>query len=287
VSESRPHSSPARQGAEPDPPEDPVGVGDTSADEAAADPDAVRPSDASGFEGADTPALWIGRRTVRAGAMLAGVIVVALVWWRSPIREATDLGTALDWARSLADHPFASAYMIAAYVLGGFVVFPVTVLTAVTGILFGFVPGVLIALAGMITSALVLYGVGAGLGGPMLKVAGPRIQGVSRRLADRGVITIALIRQVPIAPFSLISLAAGASHIRLRDYLLGTFFGMGPGVVVITLFGDAIESALSSPSPGRVGLLFAAGSAVVLTGWGLHVLLARLRRGGGKGVRKA
>ncbi|MEQ8965296.1 MAG: VTT domain-containing protein [Azospirillaceae bacterium] len=276
--ESRSHPSPARHGAEPDTPEDPARLGDAPFEESAADPDAARPSDPSDFEGADRPALWIGRRTVRAGAMLAVVLVVALVWWRSPIREATDLGTALDWARSLAEHPFASGYMIAAYVLGGFLVFPVTVLTAVTGILFGFVPGVLIALAGMMTSALVLYGVGAGLGGPMLRVAGPRIQGVSRRLADRGVITIALIRQVPIAPFSLISLAAGASHIRLRDYLLGTFFGMGPGVVVITLFGDAIESALTSPTPGRVGLLFATGSAIVLTGWAVHVVFARLRR---------
>jgi len=245
----------------------------------------VRPADA--LDSAARPQAWHRRRAVRAGVLGLIALAVGLVWWRSPIREATDPGTALDWARTLADRPMASVYMVLAYVLGGLLVFPVTVLTAVTGILFGFVPGAGIALAGVTASAVVLYGLGDGLGRPILRLAGPRAQAVSARLADRGILAVALVRQVPIAPFTLISLAAGASHIRFRDYVIGTLLGMGPGVVVITLFGDAIESALSSPSPGRVGLLFAAGSAVVLTGWGLHVLLARLRRGGGKGVRKA
>ena len=45
---------------------------------------------------------------------------------------------------------------------------------------------------------------------------------------------------VPIAPFTFIKLAAGASHIRFADFILGTLVGMAPGIVVIVLLGNQL-----------------------------------------------
>jgi phospholipase D1/2 len=45
---------------------------------------------------------------------------------------------------------------------------------------------------------------------------------------------IVAVRIVPVAPFAVINLFTGASHIRLRDYLIGTLLGMIPGAAGLT-----------------------------------------------------
>jgi len=48
-------------------------------------------------------------------------------------------------------------------------------------------------------------------------------------MAKQGILTVAMIRNIPVAPFTIVNLIAGASHIRLKDYLIGTALGMLPG----------------------------------------------------------
>ena len=128
------------------------------------------------------------------------------------------MDAALDWAHSWRASPLAPLYVILAFVVGGLLVVPVTLLVAVTGILFGAVMGFPIAMIGALSSALVLYGLGDWLGGDLVRrFAGQRVGAISRAFGRRGILTVALIRQIPIAPFSLVNLVAGASHIRLRE----------------------------------------------------------------------
>src|SRR3546814_10551837 len=54
---------------------------------------------------------------------------------------------------------------------------------------------------------------------------GPRIEKVSRRLGKQGVLSVLILRLVPVAPFTFINLIAGASQIRFRDFLIGTEIG--------------------------------------------------------------
>ena len=58
---------------------------------------------------------------------------------------------------------------------------------------------------------------------------------------------------VPIAPSGLVYFVAGASHIRFRDFLLGSAIGMIPGVAVLSPLGSPIGSA-EVPNPYRKGL---------------------------------
>jgi uncharacterized membrane protein YdjX (TVP38/TMEM64 family) len=53
---------------------------------------------------------------------------------------------------------------------------------------------------------------------------------------------------VPIAPYSLVNLAAGAVHVPLRDFVYGTLLGMSPGVVGITFFTNRLEQMIHSPN---------------------------------------
>jgi uncharacterized membrane protein YdjX (TVP38/TMEM64 family) len=78
----------------------------------------------------------------------------------------------------------------------------------------------------------------------------------------RGVLAVTAVRLVPLAPFIVESMVAGAIHMRLWQLSVGTFLGMLPGALMATVLGDAIESALHDPS--RINWWFVAAVATVL-----------------------
>ncbi len=103
--------------------------------------------------------------------------------------------------------------------------FPVTVLIGTTVILLDPLPAVIIAIVGTQLSAIMAYGIGMRLGQNRIqRMAGSRLNLISRHLARHGIVSVAVIRTLPIAPFTIINLVAGASHIRFLDYVLGTWW---------------------------------------------------------------
>lgn len=80
---------------------------------------------------------------------------------------------------------------------------------------------------------------------------------------------------IPVAPFTVVNLAAGASHIRFRDFVLGSLAGMTPGTLAIAVFGDRLEEAVRDPGPWSF-LALAALAGVVLAG--IYAVKRRLDR---------
>jgi len=78
--------------------------------------------------------------------------------------------------------------------------------------------------------------------------AGKRLNRVNRLISKHGVFAVAAARMIPVAPYSLVNLAAGAVQVPLRDFILGTFLGMSPGVVAITLFEEQVEQMVNAPN---------------------------------------
>jgi phospholipase D1/2 len=64
-----------------------------------------------------------------------------------------------------------------------------------------------------------------------------------------------VIRLLPVAPFSIVNAVIGASHIRLRDFLLGTALGMAPGVAVTVIFVDRVTAAVTDPGFGTFAMV--------------------------------
>jgi uncharacterized membrane protein YdjX (TVP38/TMEM64 family) len=56
------------------------------------------------------------------------------------------------------------------------------------------------------------------------------------------------VRLVPLAPFAVVGLVAGAIRIKVWHYTLGTFLGNLPGVLAATVFADQIAAALEDHS---------------------------------------
>jgi phosphatidylserine/phosphatidylglycerophosphate/cardiolipin synthase-like enzyme/uncharacterized membrane protein YdjX (TVP38/TMEM64 family) len=217
------------------------------------------------------------RRLLRLAVVPLALAALAAAWALTPLHDLTGIGAALDWAAGWRDSPAAPAYVLAAFVAGGLIAFPVTVLVSLAGILFGSLGGFVLGLAGSLLSASVLYLIGRAAGREAVRRLGGRaVNEVSRRIGRRGAVTVAFIRLVPIAPFSLVNLVAGASHIGFRDFLLGTLLGMAPGIFVIAVFGDRLEEALRSPDAASIALMF--GAALLVAGLAMATRSWILRR---------
>lgn len=196
---------------------------------------------------------------VRSAGIVAAIIALvalALAWRYTPLRGLIDTEVLASMAAAFAESPFAPLAVVAAYLIGGLVVLPVTVMIAVTGIVFGPVLGFVYALIGEMLSAIFIYYLGRKLGrATVRRVAGKRINELSRRIAKRGLIAVVVVRMLPIAPFTIINLIAGASHIRFRHFVLGTILGMAPGTLILVLFVDRIVAAVRTPGPLTFALL--------------------------------
>ncbi|HKY08241.1 MAG TPA: VTT domain-containing protein [Candidatus Binatia bacterium] len=148
----------------------------------------------------------------------------------------------------MRNDPAAIAYVVAAYLIGSLVFFPITVLTLATVFAFGPLWGNLYALAGWILSAAEGYVLGRLVGHQTLhELAGERLGRLVDRAAHHGFFAVLAMRLVPAAPFTLVNMFVGASGIRFRDFFLASLVGRLPGIVTLTLFGVQVESALRQP----------------------------------------
>ncbi|MDQ6917111.1 MAG: VTT domain-containing protein, partial [Pseudomonadota bacterium] len=196
---------------------------------------------------------------LRAATIIAAIVLLcamALAWRYAPLRELINTEALARMAEAFARSPFAPLVVVAAYMVGGLMVIPVTVMIAVTGIVFGPLLGFIYALVAETLSAMFIYFIGVKLGrATVRRVAGKRINELSRRIAKRGLIAVVVVRMLPIAPFTIINLIAGASHIAFRDFVLGTIIGMAPGTLLLVVFIDRVIAAVKSPGPLTFALL--------------------------------
>ena len=213
-----------------------------------------------------------------AALLLGGL---ALLWLATPLRDWVDVAQLVAVLNRLGDSAWAPLLLLAAYLAGGLVLFPVNVLIAVTVLVFGPLLGGVYAVIGSLASALLLYEIGRGLRqGVLRRQLTPRLRLLGARLARRGLPAIVFVRIVPVAPYSLVNLVAGAARIRRRDYVLGTVLGMLPGILVNALFVDRILALIQRP---QWSTLFALALVLVLALALLYWLrrrVIRLMRGG-------
>ncbi|MBI4207549.1 MAG: VTT domain-containing protein [Betaproteobacteria bacterium] len=219
-------------------------------------------------------------RMARTAILVLVLAALAAAWRWTPLRDWLDVGLLVGMATMLEEAPFTPLAVVAAYVVAGLMVMPVTVLIAVTGIVFGPIVGALYALAGAVMSAAVTYAVGRHLGRDTVRrLAGARLNRISQRLGQRGLIAIVVVRILPLAPFTIVNIVAGASHIGLRDFILGTVIGMTPGILATVVFVDRILEAVRNPGVGTFVSLAVVASLLVAVVVMLRRRLANLSGG--------
>ncbi|WP_299235200.1 VTT domain-containing protein [uncultured Halomonas sp.] len=208
--------------------------------------------------------------------LLTLLVSLGLLWQWLAMQDLLTVDAILALARgSVAwrEAPWAVLAVMAVYAGASLVMFPLSLLVGATGLLFGPWWGFGYALAGTMAASLVTWWVGRRIGREaLLRHGGRRLRGLSRYLSGRGIRTMALVNLLPLAPFTLTNMMAGAFHLRLRDFMLGSVLGIAPGLAGVTLLGSQLGELATAESHGELawgagGLLLAVLMLVALKRW--------------------
>ena len=246
-----------------DPPEIPESVSGIAA---LADPE--RPVSLDKLIDEFAPSMAPAHSGFRWGIVLGtiGVLAGMLLAWRfTPLAQLITPDNIIGWAHDFAGRWWAPFLVIAVYTPACFVMFPRPLITLFSIVAFGTKLGVVYAVTGILLSAEVTYFAGRLFDrGTVRRIAGPKLNRVSEILRRRGLVAVTALRLVPLAPFFVLGLVAGAVRIKLWHFTLGSAIGLVPGTVATVLLGDQIETALRDP--GGINYWPIAGAIVLLVG---------------------
>jgi uncharacterized membrane protein YdjX (TVP38/TMEM64 family) len=199
-------------------------------------------------------------------AATVGVLAGLLLAWRyTPLAQLATPDNIMRWAHDFAGRWWAPLLVIGAYTPACFVMFPRQLITLFAVVAFGMKLGVIYAFTGTMLAAEVTYSAGRLIDrGTVRRLAGPKLNQVSEILRRRGLLAVTALRMVPLAPFAVEGLVAGAIRIKLWHFTVGSAIGMVPGTVATVLLGDQIETALRDP--GAINYWPIAGAIALLVG---------------------
>ena len=184
------------------------------------------------------------------GALLLAVLLILAVTWRwTPLGDWLEIDNIMHQIKSFQTQSITSWMVIPIFALAATLAVPLTLLVVATVLVFGSSLGFVYALSAALLSAILSYLLGQWVGHePLRRYAGYRLNRISQKLSKRGILTIITLRIIPVAPFALINLVTGASHIRFRDFVLGSLIGLLPGISAIALFTDSVIRSLQEPN---------------------------------------
>jgi uncharacterized membrane protein YdjX (TVP38/TMEM64 family) len=206
------------------------------------------------------------------GKLAAGLLAIALLaalWRFTPLAGVVTPENTIAWAKQFGSQWWAPWIVMLAYTPACFVMFPRPLITLAAVVAFGPWLGFVYALLGIVASAVVTYYVGRRLRRDTVRrLAGAGLDRMVEVLKKYGLLAMTLLRLVPLAPFAIEGIVAGAVRLKLWHLAAGTAIGMLPGTLATTVFGGQLESALSGGSfnwwiVGGVIALLAAGSLAV------------------------
>ncbi len=113
------------------------------------------------------------------------------------------------------------------------------------GLLFGAMAGALYAVVGATVGATALFLIAkSSLGDFLLAKAGGAVKKMQAGFADDALSYMFVLRLVPLFPFFLVNLAPAFLGVKLRTYVIATFFGIMPATFVFALAGSGLGSVL-------------------------------------------
>jgi uncharacterized membrane protein YdjX (TVP38/TMEM64 family) len=170
------------------------------------------------------------------------------------------LGASLvDGLETLGASEWRVPLVLAAFVVGSVVAVPILAMIGATVLVLGPGLGFACSAIGVLLAATTTFGIGRFLGRePLRRWLGTRLETLEKRFTDRGIVAIALIRKVPVAPFTIVNMLVGAIGVRYRDFIIGTALGMIPGIAAFAFVSDRVFHAWREPTIQNVALTVAA-----------------------------
>jgi phospholipase D1/2 len=192
------------------------------------------------------------RRRIWTGVLILLLLFAGAGAWKwTPLAELIDIRRLSVWIGTLRESPARHLYILGAYLIGSILLVPITVLILLTAILFGPVLGSVYSLIGCLAGAAITYAIGHFLGQELVqKIAGAKWQRLEKKIAQSGIIAVATLRLLPVAPFTIVNVVSGAFKVPVREYAVGSLLGLVPGILVTNVFAHQFENAIRNPGIG-------------------------------------
>jgi len=214
---------------------------------------------------------------IAAGVVLT--LVLAALWKFTPLADVVTVEHAVKWVEAFSSRWWAPIAILIAFTPASFVMFPRQLIIVAAAVAFGPIYGWLLSIAGVVIAALVGWLVGRQLNEQRVKRwAGPRFAPTAKLLRKRGLVAVMALRVLPVAPFTVESIVAGALRIKWTDLALGTIFGMAPGMLGTSFIGDQVGAAIGTGRQFNVWIVVAAVVWTITVAVGAKIWFGRLQR---------
>jgi uncharacterized membrane protein YdjX (TVP38/TMEM64 family) len=187
-----------------------------------------------------------------AFTVVAILVLIGLVALIPPLREAAGFAIQGDTEALRAELDSAAGVitMLVLAVLHAVIFYPAEILDAAAGFVWGFWGGLALVMVGWLLNAYVAWEIGRHAGRPLIYrlVGRGRFLRLEAAVARGGVFLLLAMRLIPIVPFSLFTIAAGAAHVPLGRLMWTTAIGYIPITALFVYLGSSRRHTTTRPA---------------------------------------
>lgn len=133
---------------------------------------------------------------------------------------------------------FAPIIFIILFTIVPLTLFPDAILAIAGGLIFGLYEGSIYIMIGALCGSTLSFYIARFYGSWIKdKLKNEKFLDIDKNIKKNGFMIIFILRLVPLVPFDIISYSAGFSSIKYKDFIIATFIGIIPGVVVYANIG--------------------------------------------------
>lgn len=133
---------------------------------------------------------------------------------------------------------FGSIVYIIMFALVPLTLFPDSILAIAGGLLFGLYEGYIYTAIGALIGSSISFYISRKLGrGIVKKFTKDKLDNIEQMVNKNGFSIILLLRLIPLFPFDVISYGSGLTSVSYKDFILATFLGTIPGILIFTNIG--------------------------------------------------
>ena len=139
----------------------------------------------------------------------------------------------------------AAIFLILGKIVGAIILFPGTPLTLLAGATLGTFWGSIISIIGNTLGATFAFLISRFFLKNYVQdkflTKYKNIEKYEKRFLKNGLVTVILLRLIPIFPFNILNYLLGVTKVSVKDYITGTFVGIIPGTIAFVYFGDSLR----------------------------------------------
>jgi phosphatidylserine/phosphatidylglycerophosphate/cardiolipin synthase-like enzyme/uncharacterized membrane protein YdjX (TVP38/TMEM64 family) len=203
--------------------------------------------------------------------VLGLAVLLTALWKYTPLAAWADADRVMGWAADFSHARWAPVLVLLAYTPACIVLVPRPLITLFAVAAFGAWHGFAYAFGGILIAGLATYALGLRLDRQAVRrIARGRLNQLSQVMRRRGVVAMTAVRLVPVAPYAVVNVVAGAIRIQPVHFIIGTAIGILPGTLFATVFGDQLVTGFRDPrslNPWLIAALVAIAGVLAAATW--------------------